>query len=53
MRRVIKMLGQGGMGAARHMKNLPKLAPGSQGFPSGGTGKKRKKGGPWGLIKSR
>jgi signal recognition particle subunit SRP54 len=53
MRRVIKMLGQGGMGAARHMKNLPKLAPGTQGFPPGGTGKKRKKGGPWGLIKSR
>ena len=29
------------------------LAPGTQGFPPGGTGKKRKKGGPWGLIKSR
>jgi signal recognition particle subunit SRP54 len=53
MRRVIKMLGQGGIGAARHMKNLPKLAPGTQGFAPGGTGKKRKKGGPWGLIKSR
>jgi signal recognition particle subunit SRP54 len=53
MRRVIKMLGQGGVGAARHMKNLPKLAPGTQGFAPGGTGKKRKKGGPWGLIKSR
>src|SRR4029453_14641476 len=24
MRRVIKMIGQGGIGAARHMKNLPK-----------------------------
>jgi signal recognition particle subunit SRP54 len=53
MRRVIKMIGQGGMGAARHMKNLPKMAPGTQGFAPGGTGKKRKKGGPWGLIKSR
>ena len=53
MRRVIKMIGQGGVGAARHMKNLPKLAPGTQGFAPGGTGKKRKKGGPWGLIKSR
>ena len=53
MRRVIKMIGQGGMGAARHMKNMPKLAPGTQGFAPGGTGKKRKKGGPWGLIKSR
>jgi len=53
MRQVIRMIGQGGIGAARHMKNLPKLAPGTKGFPSGGTGKKRKKGGPWGLIKSR
>jgi signal recognition particle subunit SRP54 len=53
MRRVIKMIGQGGIGAARHMKNMPKLAPGTQGFAPGGTGKKRKKGGPWGLIKSR
>jgi len=53
MRRVIKMIGQGGIGAARHMKNLPKMAPGTQGFAPGGTGKKRKKGGPWGLIKSR
>jgi signal recognition particle subunit SRP54 len=53
MRRVIKMIGQGGIGAARHMKNLPKMAPGTQGFTPGGTGKKRKKGGPWGLIKSR
>jgi signal recognition particle subunit SRP54 len=53
MRRVLKMIGQGGIGAARHMKNLPKLAPGTQGFAPGGTGKKRKKGGPWGLIKSR
>jgi len=53
MRRVIKMIGQGGIGAARHMKNLPKMAPGTEGFAPGGTGKKRKKGGPWGLIKSR
>jgi signal recognition particle subunit SRP54 len=30
MRRVIKMIGQGGIGAARHMKNLPKVAPGTQ-----------------------
>jgi signal recognition particle subunit SRP54 len=53
MRRVIKMIGQGGIGAARHMKNMPKVAQGTQGFAPGGTGKKRKKGGPWGLIKSR
>jgi signal recognition particle subunit SRP54 len=53
MRRVIKMIGQGGSAAMRGMKNMPKLAPGTQGFAPGGTGKKRKKGGPWGLIKSR
>jgi signal recognition particle subunit SRP54 len=53
MRRVIKMIGQGGVGAARHMKNMPQVARGTQGFAPGGTGKKRKKGGPWGLIKSR
>jgi signal recognition particle GTPase len=52
MRRVIKMIGQGGSAAMRGMKNMPKLAQGTQGFASGG-GKKRKKGGPWGLIKSR
>jgi signal recognition particle subunit SRP54 len=53
MRRVLKMIGQGGPAAMRGMKNMPKLAPGTQGFPQGGTGKKRKKGGPWGLMKSR
>jgi signal recognition particle subunit SRP54 len=53
MRRVMKMIGQGGIGAARHMKNMPHVARGTQGFAPGGTGKKRKKGGPWGLIKSR
>jgi len=52
MRRVMKMIGQGGIGAMRGMKNMPKLARGTEGFaPSGG--KKRKKGGPWGLMKSR
>jgi signal recognition particle subunit SRP54 len=55
MRRVLKMIGQGGPAALRGMKgmrNMPKLAPGQQGFAPGG-GKKRKKGGPWGLMKSR
>jgi signal recognition particle subunit SRP54 len=52
MRRVIKMIGQGGPAAMRGMKNMPKLAQGTQGFAPAG-GKKRKKGGPWGLIKSR
>jgi len=52
MRRVMKMIGQGGVAAMRGMKNMPKLAQGAQGFAQSG-GKKRKKGGPWGLIKSR
>jgi len=52
MRRVMKMIGQGGMAAMRGMKNMPKLAQGAQGFAQSG-GKKRKKGGPWGLMKSR
>jgi signal recognition particle subunit SRP54 len=52
MRRVIKLIGQGGSAAMRGMKNMPKLAQGTQGFAAVG-GKKRKKGGPWGLIKSR
>ena len=53
MRRVLKMIGQGGAAAVRGMKNMPQVARGTQGFAPGGTGKKRKKGGPWGLIKSR
>ena len=59
MRRVLKMIGQGGAGALRGMKNMPgmknmqQMARGVQGFAPGGTGKKRKKGGPWGLMKSR
>jgi signal recognition particle subunit SRP54 len=53
MKKVIKMIGQGGPAAMRQMKGMPKLAAGQQGFGPGGGGKKRKKGGPWGLIKSR
>ena len=55
MRRVLKMIGQGGAAAlrGRGMKNMPQMARGTQGFAPGGTGKKRKKGGPWGLMKSR
>jgi len=52
MRKVMKMIGQGGPAAMRGVKNMPKLAQGTQGFSQSG-GKKRKKGGPWGLIKSR
>ena len=53
MRRVMQMIGQGGVaGLAKGMKGmrLPKMA---QQAMQGGGGKKRKKGGPWGLIKTR
>jgi signal recognition particle subunit SRP54 len=53
MKRVIKLIGQGGPAALRHAKQMPKLAQGQVGFGAAGAGKKRKKGGPWGLIKSR
>ncbi len=53
MRRVMKMIGQGGAAAVRGMKNMPQVARGTPGFAPGGGGKKRKKGGPWGLMKSR
>jgi signal recognition particle subunit SRP54 len=56
MRKVLQMLGQGGLGAGmKGIKGMPKLPAGAAG-PAGGfaaPGKKRKKGGPWGLIKSR
>jgi len=49
MRRVLAMIGQGGAaGLARGMK-LPKVPPRAL----AASGKKRKKGGPWGLIKTR
>jgi signal recognition particle subunit SRP54 len=55
MKKVLQMLGQGGMPSMKGMKGMPKLPQ----MPKGGGGfaapgmKKRKKGGPWGLIKSR
>jgi signal recognition particle subunit SRP54 len=52
MRRVLQMIGQGGMGQmAKGVKGL-KLPKGAQKAAAPG-GKKRKKGGPWGLIKTR
>jgi signal recognition particle subunit SRP54 len=50
MKRVLQMIGQGGLPAMKGMK-LPPMSQGGGGFA--GTGKKRKKGGPWGLIKTR
>jgi signal recognition particle subunit SRP54 len=55
MKKVLQMLGQGGMPSMKGMKGMPKIpqmAKGGGGFAAPG-GKKRKKGGPWGLIKSR
>ncbi|OFW02041.1 MAG: signal recognition particle protein [Acidobacteria bacterium RIFCSPLOWO2_02_FULL_68_18] len=49
MRRVLQMIGQGGgTGLGRSMR-LPKAAARAAAAP----GRKRKKGGPWGLIKTR
>src|SRR5687767_14488505 len=55
MKKVLQMIGQGGLGAMKGMKGMPKLPAmphGGGGFSAPG-GKKRKKGGPWGLIKAR
>jgi signal recognition particle subunit SRP54 len=53
MKRMLQMIGRGGPAAMKGMKGMPKLPhQGQAGFAQAG-GKKRKKGGPWGLIKSR
>ena len=54
MKRVLQMIGQGGLPAMKGMKGmkLPPMQQGGQGG-FGMPGKKRKKGGPWGLIKTR
>jgi signal recognition particle subunit SRP54 len=51
MKRVLQMIGQGGLPAMKGMKLPPMQQGGQGGF--GVPGKKRKKGGPWGLIKTR
>jgi signal recognition particle subunit SRP54 len=48
MRKVLQMIGQGGPAALAKGMRMPKQG----GFAAPG-GKKRKKGGPWGLIKTR
>ena len=50
MRRVLQMIGQGGMPKMGPGMKLPSMPPRAA---SGHPGKKRKKGGPWGLIKTR
>jgi len=55
MKRVLQMIGQGGMPAMKGMKGVQQaqqaMRQGGHGLPM--PGKKRKKGGPWGLIKAR
>jgi signal recognition particle subunit SRP54 len=56
MKKVLQMIGQGGMPSMKGMKGMPKLPQMPQGRQGGFAapgGKKRKKGGPWGLIKTR
>ena len=53
MKRMLQMFSRGGSAAVRGMKGVPKVQQ-HEGFATPhGAGKKRKKGGPWGLIKSR
>jgi signal recognition particle subunit SRP54 len=52
MRKVLSMMSQGGMKGMPKLPKVPQAAQGGGGFAASG-GKKRKKGGPWGLIKSR
>jgi signal recognition particle subunit SRP54 len=49
MRKVLAMMSQGGMPGMKGMPKLPQMPKGS----AAPGGKKRKKGGPWGLIKTR
>jgi signal recognition particle subunit SRP54 len=52
MRKVLAMMTGGGLPNMKGMAKLPKMPQGGGGLPAPG-GKKRKKGGPWGLIKTR
>jgi signal recognition particle subunit SRP54 len=61
MKRVLQMIGSGGLPGGKGMPKLPKM-PQAPHMPAHGSaagafpgvgGKKRKKGGPWGLIKAR
>jgi len=52
MRKVLAMMTGGGLPNMKGMPKLPNMPQGGGGLPAPG-GKKRKKGGPWGLIKTR
>jgi len=57
MKRVLQMIGSGGLPGGKGMPKMPQMpnmpAPGQAGGFAAVGGKKRKKGGPWGLIKAR
>ena len=58
MKRVLQMIGQGGLGAMKGAmrRGMPQQAGQQSGLPQAafaGMKKQRKKGGPWGLIKAR
>ena len=56
MKKMLQMIGQGGMPSLKGMKGMsqpPQLPQGSGGGFAMPGGRKRKKGGPWGLIKTR
>jgi len=52
MRKVLAMMTGGGLPNMKGMAKLPNMPQGGGGLPAPG-GKRRKKGGPWGLIKTR
>ena len=56
MKKMLQMIGQGGMPSLKGMKGMsqsPQLPQGGGGGFAMPGGRKRKKGGPWGLIKTR
>ena len=56
MKKMLQMIGQGGMPSLKGMKGMsqpPQLPHGGGGGFAMPGGRKRKKGGPWGLIKTR
>ena len=53
MKKVLQMIGQGGLPNLKGLKGMPPLPAAARGGFQAPGGKKRKKGGPWGLIKTR
>jgi signal recognition particle subunit SRP54 len=52
MKRVLQLMGQGVVPGMKGMRAMPRSAPGGPALAAA-AGRKRKKGGPWGLIKAR